>query len=193
MNDPSDDEDIAVVRAVLGGDRNAFRRLVEKYQPAVRALARRTTRAGDDLQDLVQDVFVRAYTHLSQFSGTGRFYSWLMRITWTTALNRTRRHDPEIPTDPDVLARIWRGARTTQPEQVAERSMIWQTLWEAIQSLPGHLALAVELFFVLGLPYREIAEITDVSVNTLKSHVYRARRALQGVLDRTLLEVYHEM
>lgn len=190
MSDDSgrDQEDLAVVRSVLGGDRNAFRRLVEKYQPAVSAIGRRTVTVGEDLKDFVQDVFLKAFTHLGQFSGKGRFYSWLMRIAYTTAINRNQRKIPEVPTDPEFLSRLWYASREREPDRATERILLWESIISAIRELPGQLAIAVELFFVLGLRYREIAEMTGIPVNTLKSHVYRARRLLQERLDRSMLE-----
>lgn len=183
-----DEEDIVIIGSVLGGDRNAYRRLVEKYQPAVSAIGRRTIGGGEDLKDYVQDVFLKAFTHLAQFRGKGRFYSWLMRIAYTTAMNRRDRAIPEAPTDPDFLARLRHGAAKEEPDRVAERSIVREAIMTAIRGLPKHLAVSVELFFVLGLRYREIAEITGAPVNTLKSHVRRARRMLQEKLDRSMLE-----
>ncbi len=190
MTDDSgrDQEDLAVIRSVLGGDRNAFRRLVEKYQPAVSAIGRRTVTAREDLMDYVQDVFFKSFVHLGQYSGKGRFYSWLMRIAYTTAINRSKRTIPEVPTDPEFLARLWHASREREPDRTTERRVLWEAIIEAIRELPGQLAFSVELFFVLGLRYREIAEMTGVPVNTLKSHIHRARRLLQERLDRSMLE-----
>jgi RNA polymerase sigma-70 factor, ECF subfamily len=188
-----DREDIATVQSVLSGNRNAFRQLVLKYQPAVSAVGRRTLRGQEELGDFVQDVFVKAYTHLDQFSGKGRFKAWLMQIAYTTAINRNRRSIPEIPTDPELLEQLWYSPREREPDRVTERSVLWEAIVTAIRDLPGHLALSVELFFVLQLRYPEIAEMTGVPVNTLKSHVRRARRVLQQRLGHSLLENQDEM
>ena len=179
-----DHNDVAVVRSVLDGDRNAFQRLVEKYQPAVIAIGRRTATARSDLKDFVQDVFIKAFTHLGQYSGKGRFYSWLMQIAYTTAINRNRRKIPEVAMDPELLAQMWYASREQEPDRTTERRILWESIVAAIRDLPSHFALAVELFFVLGLRYGEIAEMTGVPVNTLKSHIRRARGLLQQRLNR---------
>lgn len=191
--DEEDREDIVTVQSVLSGDRNAFRQLVTKYQPTISAVGRRTLREQEELGDFVQDVFLKAYTHLGQFSGEGRFKAWLMRIAYTTALNRNRRSIPEVPTDPELLEQRWYSPREREPDRVAERSVLWEAILTAIRDLPGHLALSVELFFVLQLRYPEIAQMTGVPVNTLKSHVRRARRVLQQRLGASLLEDQDEM
>ncbi|NBB89981.1 MAG: sigma-70 family RNA polymerase sigma factor [Spirochaetes bacterium] len=192
-NSARDQEDLAVVRSVLDGDRNAFRRLVEKYQPAVAAIGRRSVGVREDLKDFVQDVFLKAFTHLGQFSGKGRFYSWLMRIAYTTAINRSQRKSPEVPTDPELLSRLWHASREREPDRATERTVLWESIVAAISELPGQLALSVELFFVMGLRYREIAEMTGVPVNTLKSHIRRARRLLQERLDQSMLEDHDDL
>jgi DNA-directed RNA polymerase specialized sigma24 family protein len=80
--------------------------------PAVSAIGRRTVTVSEDLKDYVQDVFLKAFTHLGQFSGRGRFYSWLMRIAYTTAINRNQRAIPEAPVDPDAAeGLVRRGGR----------------------------------------------------------------------------------
>ena len=187
MTGNQDQEDLKVVHSVLAGNRNAFRRLVEKYQPAVSSIGKRTIRAREDVKDYVQEVFLKAFSNLRQYRGTGRFYSWLMRIAYTTAVNKYQRAVPEIPTDPEILGELWYAPETRQPEELVERSMLLQSIIETIRALPGHVAIAVELFFVMNLRYAEIAEITGVPVNTLKSHVYRART----LLKRQFSDVYY--
>lgn len=191
MNDrPSkrDQEDVATVRQVLDGDHNAFGSLVEKYQPAVLAMGHRLRKTTEETMDFVQDVFAKAFTHLSQFTGRGRFYSWLMRIASTTAINRDQRGIPEDPTDPEALERLCGPSSEQEPQRLLERKTLRQDLLNAIRALPRHLKLSVELFFLVGLRYREIEEITGTPVNTLKSNIHRARRLLQLHLRPVLPE-----
>tara|TARA_B100000614_G_scaffold243570_1_gene246922 strand:+ start:329 stop:916 length:588 start_codon:yes stop_codon:yes gene_type:complete len=188
-----DQEDLAAIRSVLNGHRNAFRALVERYQPAVSAVGRRTLAAREDRIDFVQDVFLKAFAHLGQFSGTGRFYSWLMRIAYTTAINRSARAIPEVATDPEFLSRVWYADREREPDRTTERRALWDAIVGEIAGLPAQLALSVEFFFVLGLRYREIAEMTGVPVNTLKSHIHRARCLLRERLDRSLWEDQYDV
>lgn len=188
-----DQEDMVTVHAVLSGDRNAFRDLVERYQPSVTAIGRRTIRLQEDLKDFVQDVFVKAYTHLDQFAGRGSFRAWLMRIAYTTAINRNQRAIPEVPTDPEILEHLWHSPKSQEPEPATMRSLLWEAMIRAIEDLPKHLALSVELFFVLGLRYAEITMITGVPVNTLKSHVHRARTILQERMGPSMLEDHDDL
>ncbi|MDA3948220.1 MAG: sigma-70 family RNA polymerase sigma factor [Spirochaeta sp.] len=186
-------DDMAVVRAVLAGNHEEFRTLVSRYHAAVAALGRRILHSQSDLADFVQDVFLKAFVHLGQYSGTGRFYSWLIRIAYTTAINRLHRAIPEVPTDPKTLEQLWSDGRSDNPQRVALRALLADTVAQAIRELPGHYALAVELFFFLDLRYREIAEMTGLPVNTVKSHVRRARLLLQQKLAGTIAEDYYDL
>ncbi|MFP4302643.1 MAG: RNA polymerase sigma factor [Alkalispirochaetaceae bacterium] len=194
MSRNRDPEDRETVRRVLQGDRNAFRLLVERYQPAVCALGRRMLRGPwEDLSDYVQEVFLKAFCNLSQYTGDGRFYSWLMRISYTTALNRARRKAPEESSDPQLIVSRWPAPETSNPEHLTLRRTLLESIVEAIRELPEASALAVELFFVMKLTYAEISEITGVPINTLKSRVCRARQLLQKRLGDELLEESHDL
>lgn len=183
-----DQEDVATVRLVLDGDRNAFASLVERYQPAVLSMGWRLRRSTEEAGDFVQEVFAKAFTRLGQFTGTGRFYSWLMRIASTTAINLDQRRTQEDATEPELLEHLCGFSSEQEPQEILERKTLREDLLDAIRSLPGHFALSVELFFMVGLRYREIEEITGTPVNTLKSNIHRARRLLQLRLRLVLPE-----
>jgi RNA polymerase sigma-70 factor, ECF subfamily len=193
MNDTRELGDQEIVRLVCDGDRDAFRVVVARYERVVSALGRRMQRSEADVTDFVQDVFLKAYLNLRQYAGRGRFYSWLLRIAYTTALNRARRVVPEVPADPAVLDRIWTAPERDNPEDQMLHRLLLEAIAHAIQELPRHSALAVELFFFCGLRYAEIAEITDIPVNTLKSHIRRARLLLQRKLAGTIAEDFYDL
>lgn len=189
-----EERDLEAVKAVLQGNRNAFRQLVERYQPAVSALGRRMLPPPrEELADYVQEVFLKAFASLGQYSGEGRFYSWLMRIAYTTGLNRVQRAVPEDPADPELLSQHWAAPMETNPERLALRAAVLEAVIEAIRDLPEQSALPVELFFIMKLRYREIEKMTGVPVNTLKSQVRRARKLLQEKLGSQLLEESHDL
>jgi len=192
MSDAHDREDREVVQSVLAGNRNAFRRLVERYQPVVSSLGQRLIRSSADVPDFVQEVFLKAFSRLSQYSGAGRFYSWLVRIAYTTAINRTQRAPPEVAVDPDVLDLSRRAPGEEEPHRRAFKNAALEALGSALAELPSHLATAVELFFLAELRYAEISKITGIPPNTLKSHVYRARLLLREKLNRTIAAEYRD-
>jgi RNA polymerase sigma-70 factor, ECF subfamily len=193
MTDSGELEDQDIIRMVCDGDREAFRIVVSRYQSVITALGRRILRSETDLTDFVQDVFLKAFLNLRQFAGRGRFYSWLMRIAYNTAINRAQRAVPEVPADPAVLERIWIAPGRDNPENRVLRQLLVETVAQAIRELPGHYAVAVELFFFCNLRYTEISGMTGTPVNTIKSHVRRARLLLQRKLEGTIAEDYYDL
>ncbi|MFP4484445.1 MAG: RNA polymerase sigma factor [Spirochaetaceae bacterium] len=192
MSSEIDERDRDVIRTVLSGEKDAFRELVDRYQAPVRALGYRFLRNDDAVEDYLQDVFLKAYTRLHTYSGTGRFYSWLMRIAYTTACNQRSRRLPEDATDPGYLADVERQP-DADPEQQYVRARARKIIDGAIAQLPKKYAIAVELFFKLQLSYREIVSITGVTLNTLKSHVHRARKLLKKAITGTEAEDMYAM
>ncbi|MFO8044172.1 MAG: sigma-70 family RNA polymerase sigma factor [Alkalispirochaeta sp.] len=186
-------DDAGIVRAVLAGDCNEFQTLVARYQSGVAALGARILHSPSDLADYVQDVFLKAFVHLGQFSGAGRFYSWLTRIAYTTALNRLNRALPEVSVDPTTIDELWAGDAVESPQRLALRSLLAETVAQAVRDLPQHYSRAVELFFLSDLRYREIAEITGLPVNTIKSHVHRGLILLHRNLVGTIAEDFRDL
>lgn len=193
MTADADCEDQKIVASVQRGNRQDFRRLVQRYQPVVAAMGRRMLTYETDCADYVQEVFMKAFTRLSQYTGKGRFYSWLMRIAYTTAINKVQRTVPEVPTDPDVLDRLWFTPEQQGPEEKTLRAELLNIVAQAIRELPQRYALAIEMYFFLNLRYAEIAEMTGLPDNTVKSHVRRARLLLFRKLSGTIAEDYHEL
>jgi RNA polymerase sigma-70 factor (ECF subfamily) len=171
-------DDSHTVRECLEGDREAFSRLVEKYQAIVYNVALRMVRDAGDAEDIAQAAFVKAYEKLRTYNERFRFYSWLYRITVNEALNfleRQRRfsalengrEDPEQ--DP---------SRASEARERSER------IQEALMELSvDHRAVLVLRHFE-ELSYEEIGLILDIPVKRVKSRLFDARQTLRGVLVR---------
>jgi len=187
---PPDDttDDLTIVARVLAGDINAYRTIVERYQRRVFRLGLRFHRVAEDIQDYVQEVFLKAYVQLSQFGRRGRFYSWLMRIAYNHGLDRVGKRSVEVipeeydPPDP--------GPGT---EELALRSMAREELRAAVAGLPAPVGTCVDLFFFFELTYDEVSNITGIPVNTVKSHVFRAKQRLRKRLAGSPAEAYHDL
>jgi RNA polymerase sigma-70 factor (ECF subfamily) len=186
MGQEHDREDRELVRSVVDGDTNAFAAIVGRYKPLITSIGRRLIRSSADVPDFVQEVFLKAYAHLWQFTGTGRFFSWLVRIAYTTAANCVQRAAPEVATDPFVLESLPHAPAERDPERRMLRVAAVETLSHAISRLPRHFARAVRLSALRELGYADIEKITGLSQNTLKSHVFRARKLLRERLAGTV-------
>jgi len=188
--------DWALVQRVQKGDMRAFEALVNKYQRKVGRLLTRMVRDPDDIEDIVQDSFIKAYKALGNFRGESAFYTWLYRIAINTAKNflvaSNRRpialregndEDSETFDDSDTLSDM------ATPESVYSSRQIAATVNKAVEDLPEELKNAIVLREIEGLSYEEIAEVMGCPIGTVRSRIFRAREAiserLKPLLDRS--------
>jgi RNA polymerase sigma-70 factor, ECF subfamily len=166
-------DDEAIGR-VLDGDGEAFAVLVRRHSKRVMRLGISFFRDEEEAADFTQDVFVKAYTALASFKGRSLFSTWLLRIAYNTAINSKKRKRELLSLDPDMeLA----GSPGTDEAHLREETA--RAVREAMAELPPRQALCIELYFYYELKYSEISEITGYPVNTIKSHVFRAKRILR--------------
>jgi RNA polymerase sigma-70 factor (ECF subfamily) len=190
MKDASEDKnDEEVLKEVLGGNRERYGSLVRRYQSRVIALGLRFFRNRDDALDFAQEVFVRAYERLASFRGESRFVTWLMKVAYYHGISagRTRRESGGFPKDYEPEAK----GRT--PEDSAMSIAAEEALAGAVRDLPDRYRLCVELYFYFGMSYEDIVWTTDIPLGTVKSHVFRAKKALRRALRGTAAEDYHGM
>jgi RNA polymerase sigma-70 factor (ECF subfamily) len=184
----------ALIDAARRGDVGSFNRLVLSYQSMVYNLAYRILGDGDAAADATQDAFISAFKGIGKFRG-GSFKSWLMRIV-TNACYDQLRHKQRRPTTSlnDLLELDSAPIRSlSDPAESPEEYALRQELSNAIQigigTLPSDQRVALVLYDVQGLSYQEIAEVTGVSLGTVKSRLSRARGKLRDFLlqERELL------
>jgi RNA polymerase sigma-70 factor, ECF subfamily len=183
----SDLTDEQLIALIVRGETSLFRTIVERYQRRVLAVGLRFYRNEDDARDFAQEVFMKAYGALGTFRGGARFYSWLIRIAFNQGISATRaaREAGELPTE------LPGGGPT--PEAAHLRKEVRESLGRAMAGLPEKYRVCVDLSFFFGLSYAEISDITGFPVNTVKSHVLRARLMLRDALRGTAAEDYHEV
>jgi RNA polymerase sigma-70 factor, ECF subfamily len=166
------DED--AIGRVLDGDTEAFAVLVRRHRARVMRLGLSFFRDEEAAADFTQDVFVKAYTALASFKGRSLFSTWLLRIAYNTAINSKKRMREQYSLDPEIEIA---GAPGTDESHLREETA--RTVREAMAELQPRQALCIELYFYYDLKYSEISEITGYPVNTIKSHVFRAKRILR--------------
>jgi RNA polymerase sigma-70 factor (ECF subfamily) len=176
-------DDRAVVRDVRRGDREAFGSLVRRYQGRLFGLVLMMVREPQAAEEVTQDAFVRACTHLDRYDDTRAFYPWLASIAvrlaqnWLLWHDRTaRREGAPIESAPEPGA----GATSLTALIAGERS---RRLWQAVASLPSGERTAVILYYRDEMAVCDIANALGVTSGTIKTLLFRARRHLRQRLD----------
>jgi RNA polymerase sigma-70 factor (ECF subfamily) len=185
VDDPAQRRDLILIERARAGDLSAFNDLVEAYQDQLFALVVRMVPDRDQAADAVQEAFFSAYRNLAGFRG-GSVKSWLNRICVNAAMDaqRARRRRPVQPY-PELEDDSWQppAGEEADPQRrvvIAERS---RALSEALTRITDDQRAAIVLFDVQGYDYAEIAEMTGVSLGTVKSRIHRGRLALRGLLE----------
>ncbi|MDH3643558.1 MAG: RNA polymerase sigma factor RpoE [Gammaproteobacteria bacterium] len=183
------DTDKELVRRVQKGDRHAFDLLFSRYQHKILNLVSRYLRDREDVEDVAQEAFIKAFRALPRFRGESAFYTWLYRIAINTAKNhivaRSRRppgvdvdvEDAEFMEGTDALR------ESESPEAALARDELSAEIDLAISQLPDDLRSAVTLREFDGLTYEQIAEIMDCPVGTVRSRIFRAREAIDTRIE----------
>ena len=178
--------DYELVVRVQKGDKRAFDLLVLKYQYKVHSIIARFIRDSDEVKDVVQEAFIKAYRALPNLRGDSQFYTWLYRIAVNTAKNylvaRSRR-PPSSDVDLDD-AEFYSGSEqlkdVSSPENELFRDQLESVINGAIAELPEDLRTAVTLREYDGLSYEEIAQIMECPVGTVRSRIFRGREAIDA-------------
>ncbi len=178
------DSDSELVRRVQKGDKHAFDLLYSRYQHKIHGLVGRFVRNQEEVEDVVQEAFIKAYRALPRFRGDSAFYTWLYRIAINTSKNylvAKRRRPPGVDVDVED-AEFMDGAdplkETEGPEGALRRDQLEEAIKRAIEALPDDLRSAVTLREFDGLSYEQIAHVMDCPVGTVRSRIFRAREAI---------------
>lgn len=186
--------DQELVERAQRGDKRAFGMLVQKYQRKLGRLLSRMIRDQGEVEDVVQEAFVKAYRALPNFRGESAFYTWLYRIGINTAKNYlvAMGRRPQVVTEIEVedAENYDNGAelRTTDtPESELMSKQVAKTVNETVAALPEELRTAITLREIEGLSYEEIANLMGCPIGTVRSRIFRARETIAEKL-RPLLD-----
>jgi len=173
-----DDEDQIIVAQIISGQKELFRLLVKRYERAVYGMGMSFFHNIDDASDFRQEVFLKVFRNLSQFEGRSRFSTWLYKVAYNTALNAiARKKEYQSLVEDEIVS------NSDNPERNLLKSIARDAVLEAIAGLPERFRICVDLFFFYDRSYQEIEVITGYPINTIKSHVSRAKKLLRKKLE----------
>lgn len=182
-------EDLDLVRRALDGSQDAYRDLLLRYQRPVLSLIRRMVRNSSQAEDLAQEVFLKAFRALESFDQRRKFSSWLFKIAHNASIDQLRRRQLDtVPLEtrdqdqPDLVAVLADPGVETPSSRVEQRDLAL-AIEGAMASLKPPYREVVILRYQEGLAYEEIAEVTDLPLGTVKTHLFRARKAMVAHLE----------
>ncbi len=183
-------DETALIAQAQKGDVTAFNRLVLHYQESVYNVAYRIMGEPQMAEDVTQEAFIAAYHALNKFRG-GNFKAWLMRIVTNRCYDELRRRKrrpqsslDELTDDNESFAFL--RADEDTPEQFQQRVELMLAIERCLELLPDDQRITAVLCDVEGYDYNEIAQITSVSLGTVKSRISRARARLRDCLQDVL-------
>jgi RNA polymerase sigma-70 factor (ECF subfamily) len=178
-----DHEDAQIVGFVLAGQTNAFRILIERHEKKVLAMGMSFFHNIDSARDFAQDVFIKAFNNLKSFEGRSAFSTWIFRIGYNQAINTKNREKEYVSLADDEDGAGGYAARADETPEVEHlKTVIKGAVREAVKELPEKYRICIDLSFFYDKTYDEIENITGIPVNTIKSHVLRAKKILRDKL-----------
>jgi RNA polymerase sigma-70 factor (ECF subfamily) len=172
-----DDEDRHIAAQIVSGQKELFRLLVKRHERAVYGMGISFFRNTEDASDFTQEVFLKTFRNLSRFEGRSRFSTWLYKIAYNTAINSVSRKKEYQSLAEDEIESV-----SDTPERNLLKTIARNAVLDAIKTLPERFKVCVDLFFFYDRSYQEIEVITGYPVNTIKSHVFRAKKILREKL-----------
>lgn len=177
-------EDDVLVREAMGGSEHSYEKLVSKYQRALHFHIRKMVKNHEQIEDLVQETFVKAFENLNRYNTDYAFSTWLYRIATNHTIDYLRKKklqtlsiDEPVKTKsgememqlPDETARTDRDIIRKQRQRMVR---------EAIKGLPKKYRKVIQLRHMEEKSYQEISEVLDKPLGTVKAHIFRAREML---------------
>ena len=187
-DDPVQRRDLILIERARTGDLDAFNDLVRLYQDSLFALVVRMVPDRDQASDAVQEAFFSAFRNLASFRG-GSVKSWLNRICVNAAMDtqRLRKRRPSQPY-PELEDDSWqpKAGDEVDPERIAVNAERSRAIATAMTRITDDQRTAIVLYDVEGYDYVEIAEMTGVSLGTVKSRIHRGRLSLRDILSERM-------
>jgi RNA polymerase sigma-70 factor (ECF subfamily) len=179
------EKDHSLVQRVQRGDKVAFEMLFTKYQRRVSRLVSRFVRSDAEVEDIVQESFIKAYRALGSFRGDSAFYTWLYRIAVNTAKNylvaaskRPISLTQFEKNDDDDFEEDHFMSDAATPESELITKQIAETVNKTMNELPADLREAIMLREIEGMSYEDIADSMGCPIGTVRSRIFRAREAI---------------
>ncbi|MBO8171480.1 MAG: RNA polymerase sigma factor SigW [Bacillaceae bacterium] len=177
-----------LVNRIKEGDHRAFEEIVELYKEKIYQLSYRMLGNREEAEDAAQETFLRVYSNIGKYDDNHKFSTWIYRIASNLCIDRIRKRKPQYSLDAELSGTDERTLyatlpdRTRTPEEEAISGELQQKVQQAILSLSPTYRSIMILKYIHDLSLKEISEIVDLPVSTVKTRIHRGREALRKVL-----------
>ncbi len=187
MAEPSAD----IIYRAQAGDPEALTQLIISQQHYVYSIAMSVLKNPEDAADLAQEAFVRLFRALPQYNGESRFTTWLYRLVVNLGRDELRRRGRQVPVvmpaatedAQDELASVADDDRWADPALALDSRELRDDVRRALEQLDEHYRLVLTLYYFDDMKYNDIAEVLDIPLNTVKSHIRRGKERLAALLQ----------
>ena len=181
-------QDDKLVKSAVKGDQEAFKKLVNKYQKPLYFHVLKMVKEHEQVEDLIQEAFVKAFDNLATYNTDYAFSTWLYRITTNHTIDYLRKkklkttsiHDPVKTKEGEMQIEL--GDKQAETDRDIIRSQRQKIIRHAINNIPEKYRIVIQLRHIEELSYQEISEQLDLPLGTVKAHIFRAREMLYKAL-----------
>lgn len=179
-------DDRTLVSKVLQGDMQAFKLLIKQHERLVAHMVGRLVKHEEECEEICQDVFLRVYDKLKDFSFQSRLSTWIATIAYRQAVNHLRKRKLYFSDFPEEEAFMEKFVEDSNPETIIVEEDMNTFVSQLIDKLPVQYKAVLMLYHVESMNYREIGEITNMPEGTVKNYLFRARKLLKDKIMRNL-------
>lgn len=179
-------DDQTLVANVLAGDMQAFRLLIKQHERLVSHMVGRLVKSSEEAEELCQDVFLRVYDKLGEFSFQSKLSTWIATIAYRHAINHLRKKKMFYSDIPEEESFTKRFVEEESPEHVMEEKDMDAFVLGLVDQLPPQYKTILTLYHVDGMTYPEICEVTGMPEGTVKNYLFRARNLLKEKVKKYL-------
>lgn len=180
------EEEFQIVEAVLNGQKDRYRELVDRHAPLVFNIVTRFVSQRDEAEELAQEIFVKTYERLSSFKKQSKFSSWLYRIAYNHcrdyAKNIRRKNESFDEVGEQALKK--HGETYSMPDAELEKAEWIALLKQGLKEINTDYAEAFLMKYDAGMTYQAMAQRLDASKGALKVRVYRAKKELKAFIEQ---------
>ena len=180
--------DAELINKVLQGRTEKFALLVERYEKLVFSFLLGRSSSSQEVEDAVQETFIKAYSHLAAFDCERKFSAWLLAIAKNVMIDMSRKNSRDVPSDDIVIDVLLNDSSKDLSDQTAEelfKRERFKQITLMIRSLPEELKTPFILRIVNEMSYQDIAEALDVPLQTVKNRIFKARSILREKSEKS--------